>query len=912
MFRNVIADIEFPQNAEPKIVITSGRMELAMAEHVPSSPEQAGLLTIDGKGLQFNLSSPVSLDMRGQLAGTFTAGEQKLRLVIPKGLNVNVSSAALKLVGGRVDRNNSSISGSVELPLAKAMGAYARNPFWAGAAQLATTPGNPPVAAPSVPDGPINGALKQRYNLKSLANMSSGLNAGDINGRQVNAIQLSGLQKQVLRASLAYALELKDSIPATETVAIPFAMHAWDGAGIVDTEKSLPAFYTGGEFQASSSKVTIDLSTDQDPANSGNGASWMGLVMENITVTLPDDFKNENRSVKIPTNQTFTYERNGLCGFYNPPPAENEGETGSGIAVDNLLNFNANVREMQLDIYGGRVKAELLGQLKAHSLDGRMLGYRMIIDSGTETKAINIREENPDSPGLLTVTGGRLEEREGDVNKGKGDLYLNGTLQTSTGTETLLNGLSLQEPAEFADLVIPCEAANMPRSEGGQIVVSDVNPVYGYAKFTKPVKAKLRDVYSVEIRGLRLGRNGTFTDMQLEGGIKLADNLPFNAGVDADRVYINNALIPQSGYVAASVKPQIVEGQTNVQLEYPFEDIVNLSSYLKLIGKEFRGDGQFSFSVKDNGDNGDDEDDNTGLGQIAARIGGNYWVFGLKVGADGIPLGPMKLRELGGALGYNVDIPDNYSLVKNDLTIIYDWEVENNEDPKAFLIAATSMELKDIFNLNSAQLIIESGPSLELSGEGVILGQSIGPSLVGYYHPGTFKASITFNELKLECFDIGSLNGSVGFEAGPSTWGVYVGYPEIMKMRTPDGIVYGFGVGFRSQEDAWLAMAKAMIGYDTGDIELGIVYLHAAVSAEGEVVVTNESFAGALTIRGEGDGGIIVLGDRYPIIQLALMLQGSVSSPPFVLAGDAEVYYHLDLFLIEKEGSVDWHIEYAA
>lgn len=222
-------------------------------------------------------------------------------------------------------------------------------------------------------------------------------------------------------------------------------------------------------------------------------------------------------------------------------------------------------------------------------------------------------------------------------------------------------------------------------------------------------------------------------------------------------------------------------------------------------------------------------------------------------------------------------------------------------------------EVRDIY------LVVEKGPTLEMGG--VYYGpdsvddfagsgglKKMGDASIGYYHrQKLFKFSISLYDFGMYGLTV---SGDMGFEMSPDYWEFRMGYPNMLTTRA-DPFNVGFGLAIRDSDiDESYIKAKAQFGFDaTGDI--GIVYVRAFLMAGGEGIYINNNLWLSVYLRGGVEGGVRALGKNFKVISLMLEANGDLkksSSGKWSLDANTRISYHVDLWLDDISGSVNWHV----
>ncbi|MGE5654744.1 MAG: hypothetical protein ACM3ZQ_10880, partial [Bacillota bacterium] len=355
---------------------------------------------------------------------------------------------------------------------------------------------------------------------------------------------------------------------------------------------------------------------------------------------------------------------------------------------------------------------------------------------------------------------------------------------------------------------------------------------------------------------------------------------------------------------------------------YHYQELVKIKGSLLFDGQEYRdqGDGRFWFTI-----GSDPEQPLGGLkGNVKARFGANeysYWMMKFDL-PQPTPLGPLQMdTSFSGIAGYNVVVPAVDGSISvpsgwNDATFA-NWHKQNNG--RSFFVAQTALHLmvggETLFTLDPVRLVIESGPALTMDAAVIWAGQPIAFGSISYYHPQhRFSAVLTVPEMSLPVFSQYTVSGSMSFGVGPDYWAIALGYPELVTVGLPiSGLPCELGAGFGYEYDQGHSTLKmrAMASVDTGDVSLGIVYIRAYIRADGELILELPSdFQMTVHIQGGAEGGVKLKGKRFRVIRMGLDLlgQGANNGGGLRVSGHARVYWSVDLWLLEVDGSVDWNM----
>lgn len=916
-----------------EIHISSGSMEMQLGSvtlaELPANNEETfeGLLTMNGGGLQFGFSQ-LRLFADGTLQGEFTADRQRHALAVPQGLALEIQNATLALLGeARVESAASSISGCVLLPFAL----VGTTPY--GMAQLTN------------------------YNFAALGELDPNTLTNE------DTLALNSALDYTLYCFAANGINQHGSDPILPGKgSISFNCSNWGGSGfVIQASSGLRMVELQAGFGFAGSDIIIDLSSDESPDNAPplSGPDWLGLVFEHSQIALPTDVipSSSGGQVVVAVTDEFYYARNGLQGFYE------KRSDGQPIEVDLYrLGFACYLKNAVIDMYGSRIQADLSGDLEVDTLElvgDRKLPFKALCDEGSDTLTVTTDESELVRSGsgaslTASIMSGRMNER---------GLFVNGVL----GIVTTHNGKEVRvENLEFSDVKLPSLPEHLPH-KGETVGAFDPEESsmetlpYGFAMLAQPVTGNLGS-FEVEVRSFQLYWDTTErrVDVRLGCGVKLADNVPLNHGLDIDGVYLSGIFKPErspGSRIDSAAEMLLDLGLCTVQLDYCYQDVLQVTAQVGLVdagpdGFEFKGSGRAVFKLSQLEDSeeqaeSDNLEDSENLASIdiQARFGRKsqqrrqeelyYWVIKLSLdgdyldsSSDKVSFGVFDMEHLQGVIGYNLAVEkDRNGIYTCDIGQDIDaWEINEEDKGNLFLSAATTLTIPKLLKLENAVLIIESGPSLQLEGDvNLYTGVPEAPwtyvasGVVGYYHPGTFKLSATFPELAPPFLGDGmKISGSLGFTAGPSFWAIYIGYPEMIIVKTA-GQVYGVGLGFESRTAGYTFMARLMYGYGLEyDIE-GFAFLEAELTAQGSVMVDIDiasektTIGGSLGIRGKASGGLY----DYPV-KITLIIDAGVNVliPPegrdsgMYLSGSVRVAYHVEICFFSISDDYNFNLEY--
>ena len=746
---------------------------------------------------------------------------------------------------------------------------------------------------------------------------------------------------------------------------VPFSVSQWDGNGFVVQDTTMTPVKIGkapimamlGSFAlshlssgsaaddsigATPGKVALDLTraaayTGEAPADA-TIPDWMGIVIKNGNVSLPDAYikTDDNQKVRFKlTPGELLYDLNGFC-------YQNQAYTPEGVPVnfgEALGGFqDVTVYNVVMDLYGNQTNLQIDGDMAVPLLNTR-IKVKLYTDKNSSLVCTVAETDKLDTSGKgktkIKILNGYLDEK---------GLHVDGTLDFAFENSITYSDI------QFNELVIPADMS--------KIAQEDENNIYGRVLFDKPYLINFHD-FPMEIRALSListktalqikknsstesisSGMGYDTTLTLWGGMQLSDNLSADTNEDLDRIVLGKAF----------TNPAIIYNNSKSKIEMDFEDFT-----------QFEGVG--TPKVTD-GDEGIVEYDTEGMEmlfngaldafagmpiKVNTRIGydkkksRSFFAVAIFYGQDdpgedrpqGIPLGCYgEINDITGMIGYNLDMDKNedgtyhFSSDKTSLFNSIDTMAVNRTDGGNYFFALSATmyikygELK-LGQVRNMYLVLEKGPTVELGGfyygpttiDTLVTGdednlKEMGVIRMGYYHrERLFKFSLSLNDAGMYGLTV---NGDIGFDMCPDYWELRMGYPDALQASVSDYASVWFGLIIRSShiDDSFIS-AQTGFSFDTGDVTLGIVFIRAylAIGGEGYYNFDQESLYLHVYLRGGVEGGVKVGGKRFRVISLMLEAEGTLQKTHnWKLDASARIRYHVDLWLMDIGGSVGWSI----
>lgn len=895
------------------------------------------LETVDNKGLELGFTL-AGFDAQGRLSGSFSLnGSQYMRTVIPAGLGIRAQNASLVYLDGSVVSLKSFISGRVLLPFA------------------------------TFEDDPVSGG--QMMKLSELGNVSAQnienltkaiVNSGILSAQEVNLLDnsLYYMADIVQSNALLVAPDLKDESSPWSNV--PFSVSNWDGEGFVIQDTTMTpvkigksplsaiirnfksGINTSGDnfddsIGATPGKVALDLT--RDAAYTGESPEdaampeWMGIVIKNGNISLPEDYIKTEANTRVRFNLTpgeLLYDLNGFC-------YQNQAYTPEGVPVnfgEALGGFtDVIVYNIVIDLYGNNTNLQIDADM-AVPLFNKRVKVKLYTDKNSKLVCTVSETDKLDPSGKGTV---KVKILNGFLDKN--GLHVDGMLDFAMGSSLTFGDI------QFNDLVIPADMA--------KIAKEDENSIYGRALLDKPYLIKFHD-FPMEIRAVTMYsdlmygmvKKNSYTGPKYDttitfwGGMQLSDNLSADANEDVDRIVINKICS----------NPTVVYDNSKSKIEMDFEDFAQM-------------DGVGTPKVTDDKE-GLVEYDTDGMEMIFngaldafkylpikvntrigydKKMGRSFFAVAIFYGQDdgdserpqGIPLGCYgEINDMTGMIGYNLDMEKNedgtyhFSSQKTSLFNSIDtMKVNRTPGGNYFFAVSATMYIKygelKLGQVRNMYLIVEKGPTVELGGfyygpttiDALVTGDEsklseMGVIRMGYYHKDRlFKFSLSLNDAGMYGITV---NGDMGFDMCPDYWELRMGYPKALQANVSNYASMWFGLVIRSSSiDESYIKAQTGFSFDTGDITLGIVFLRAylAVGGEGYYNFDSESLYLHVYLRGGVEGGVKAMGKRFRVINLMLEADGTLQkSSNWRLDASARIYYHVDLWLTDIGGSVGWNV----
>jgi len=908
------------------------------------------LETLDNSGFEFKYGL-LSFSPSGLLSGKLTLSkDQTLRLVIPAGLGLKASSSTLVYEQGAVSAAASSIKGKILLPFTTFDDTYV-----------------PPagIIRPNLNDSAVlagfdrflpKGIVAETPSRDSIIQSMTEVETADLDSA------IAYFAERVQSTSLLIMPASAALIARLSTVDLDIA--AWDGHGMAMTQTSMTPANVGNAGADTSAaigitpgRVALDLdrrsglNIEGAPAETSENF-WLGIIVKEGRLALPAEYIKQDNGQRIAfglTSGELIYDLNGFSYqnlIYNP----------EGTPVDfgpRLGNFrDVKIFDCTLDLYGNRVNLEMNGELGIPLFNFEKGKIKLYTNKDGDFICTMAQTPSIDAAGTgevkVTIQGGQLMPD---------GLHVHGLLDINLAESLVMSGVA------FNELIIPSDMAMLTET-------GNAEQHYGVALLDQPQTVKFHD-FPTEIRSLSFvaekkqlqisllkptfasGLQRTYSlagipmtgatlevyqsSLTLWGGLQLSDNIALNVKDDFDRIEISGALS----------KPAVNYDASVAKLDFEFEEYVKIDGVVKPV-PDTADKGYVEYTAV--GD-GIDMAFNT-ICDLAGyhvhsktRFGYDYenerYFFALGSyydDPDGISFYYGKMKNINGVIGYNIDLPkaaDGRFAIPKGKSALFDsvsgMAVDRSPGGNYFFASTVLLEFGisyqeatiKIVEVRDCYIIVEKGPNLESGGdlytpldieELVTEGNFsyTGYTRLGYYHPQRlFQFDSVIEEM--ETFSL-TVSGSVGCEMNPVFWEVRIGYPDALEAKVSYLAEAGFGIMFRSSDIPDDSYIKARIYFNfDAEANISIVYVRAYLhaGAEGLYEFDTKRFVLDVWVEGGVEGGIKVKGKRYNIIHVMMGANGQIigqMGQDWQLSANARIYYSLDLWITEIDGSVNWHI----
>lgn len=908
------------------------------------------LETLDNNGLEYKFGL-LSFSPEGQMNGRLTlVREQTLRLVIPAGLGLKASTSTLVYENGTVAADSSTIKGKILLPFSTFDDTFVPpsaiiQPNFNSSSVLAGFDRFLPEGI--VTETPTKEVIIQSMTAEETADLDKAITY--FAGR----VQSSSLLIMPSAAALISRLS-----------AVDLDIQAWDGHGIAMNHTSMTPANVGNAAADTSAalgvtpgQVALDLdrrsalSIQDAPVETGENF-WVGIIVKEGRLALPAEYIKQDNGQRIAMGLKageLIYDLNGFSYqnlIYNPEGTP----VNFGAKLGNFSDVK--IHDCTLDLYGNRVNLEMNGELGIPLFNFEKGKIKLYTNKDGDFVCTMAQTPAIDASGTgevkVTILGGQLMPD---------GLHVNGLLDISFADRMEISGVA------FNELIIPSDMTRLTTDD-------NVNQHYGVALFDQPQTVSFHN-FPTEIRAFSFATdkkllqvslmkptfiNGLIrtlsiagspltgstlefyqSSLTLWGGLQLADNIALNVKDDFDRIVIDQTMSKPAINYEASVS----------RLDFEFEEYVKIDGVVRPVPST-TDQGYVEYTAV-----GDSIDmafnticDRAGYSvHSKTRFGYDYendrYFFALGSYYDdpsGISFYYGKMKNINGVIGYNVDLPraadGRYAIPKGKSALfdsISSMVVDRSPGGNYFFASTVLLEFGisyedatiKIVEVRDCYIVVEKGPCLESGGdlytpldiEELVTSGNFsytGYTRIGYYHPQRlFQFDSVIEEM--ETFSL-TVSGSVGCEMNPVFWEVRIGYPDPLTAKASNLFDAGFGMMFRSSEVPDDSYIKAHIFFNfDAEGNISIVYVRAWLhaGAEGLYEFDSKRFVLDVWLEGGVEGGIKVKGKRYSIIHLMLGANGQIigqSGQDWQLSANARIYYSLDLWLTDIEGSVNWHI----
>ncbi len=901
---------------------------------------------------------PVGNDVPNQfkfdMEGKITAGkiathtnqeEQALQLLVPGGSMLRISQASLSFKDGGVDPMGGILRGRLILPF-EASGGISSDGGVEGV-----------YAAPAhIEEGDLDALLKAADgNLPAslLKQMQDGvIHFGETVQSQGLLIVPQNKQKQ------------------DQCSYVKISVNNWTGEGFItengtsmtntnmaDRSLDLALQHKQGFEIDPKGNVTVDLSRTSSFNKPGAPKEcsedfWVGIIINDGKLLLPPGYLQTEDGSAIEFNLApgkMIYDLNGFnyqTYLYAPTEEGVKARTG-----EELGGFkDAWIHDVMVDMYNNKIDFEVNLTVAVDFLMGNMVDAKLY--------TLKEPDEYGNKPGtfLCSVTPTLIENSVAEnfdlrIDSGWFEpqgMRISGAMQLPDAD--LGFDVKSDDLLEFIDLVIPAEKNNTTSSTK-----------YGFATLSEPVKVNFNG-FTVEVRELNLEYDtgdpifrpnplGLLTlynsnRITLQGATVLSDNIPLSAeNTDSIVITSRRADTPFSAPALPFQLRVNYDTSTSV-LNNTFDDCFTVGGVLTPkksktgsasashtgSGGQFRtlatGDGDrfmeyetadLAFGFLDSlGVIPFKTDTRFGFDTVLSR---NY--FAIRLIYDGMPVefGVGQISNVEGIVAYNMVIDrdtkqhNRFIFPKN----VHDLEVYTGSGTSFAAAIRGTLNVMHLCEIREMYFAFDRGPIVEAGGDfyvpldpGALLKSNpdpftkVGTVVIMYNHPNrhfTFNTDLNYKVMSI------SVTGSISLQYNPKLFGVYIGYPEMLKAHIPP-YKAGAGFGFQAASEDSFVAAKLMLGWQY-DADIGIVYISGYIEggASGEYHFKGAeegSFNLDIYVTGGIKGGIRFRG-RHDIISLYVNAEGSLSKKStgsWRLSASCKVGYSLDLFLVSVSGSV--------
>jgi hypothetical protein len=919
-----------------------------------------GLETVDNIGLGYGYSV-ASFNTAGKLSGAFAlTGTRTLRLVIPAGLGMRVTESNMTWVDGTVDATRSTIKGKLVLPFRTFEDSLPveLDPSVFGGIPQKIDPsfGNLAGIDRLLPEGSVQTDVKTDFSSVLLT---------------LKPVEAASLDQSMLYLgytiqSTSLLVLPKDPLVQEQMSTVPFDIKSWGGAGFTLADGTMtPALVgnsdkpTGDEIGVTPGHISIDLDRAAFISTEGAPAEtlipfWLGIVVKNGRVSLPSDYimTDEGKRVFFTlTSGQLLYDLNGIT-------YQNIVVSTEGIPVDfgTALGGFRDVRvfSCMLDLYANKVNVEIRGDMGIPLFGYQRANVKLFTSKELGTLVCTVAETDKFDP---SGTGNvRFKVSSGELKPD--GLHMNGTLDVAFTDKMTFSDLA------FTDLVVPADMEKMT-AEGNPAAL------YGKAIFDTPLLVDFHG-FPMEVRSLSFQSTKTQlkigllkavvqagvvherklarlsfdtaklvdfypTALTLWGGMQLSDTVAMNTKDNFDRIVFADVM----------TRPEIRYEESKSKLDLDFEE------FSSVVGVVVPKAGSTDSTVVEY-DTSDlemafdaasslvgvpiDTNVRLGLDKTLKRYFFAVGIFYNDPVNGGISFGYGQMNEITGIMAYNLALPrseDGHFAVpkgKGELFAAVDTvKVDTSADGNWFFAAGAKLTLGlgagaafvPLGEVRDLYLFVEKGPDVEIGGDfyaptdvvKIATGGGfsyVGSARISYYH----SLELLQFSLMLRDFPMmgSEVTGDLGFDMCPTYWEVRIGYPETLTAKAAGLYGYGFGIAYRDSDlpDDSYIRAKLLFDFDTGDVSIWPVYVRAYLNAgaEGQYFFDSNTLILDVWLHGGAEGGIKAFGRKYAIIHLMIDATGRLTNAGggWDLQAHVSVYYSLDLWLDEIEGSVDWNI----
>lgn len=879
------------------------------------------LETLNNEGIFFDNSFFLSFDLEGKINGKINSQvEQSLQLLVPGGSALRISDISILFNDGEIS-NQSGFNGKLILP------------FEHGSAEGIGAPVSYVGGHPD--ENELDQLLESFKEGKDLTVIEKAKLIDSLI-KYGRTVQQNGL------LIVPSDLELQESCSS-----IPLNIREWDGRGFLVEETTItPTRITNRNLnmedqrsqaivvEAKTVKVDLDREAFIKIKDDGQGTIrtpketqedfWVGIIYDEGSLSLPESFIRTKSHKPI----VFSLEPGEMLYDLNGFNYQNYLYSKAGVEAEfgeELGGFeNVKVFDCLLDFYANRVNLEINAKVEVDLFQKNWVDVKLYTNQKSEDGEVGkflcsvapIEIEAALAEGIdLSISGGWVNPD---------GMLLNGSF------DVIIKEIKNDDILSFSQLLIPANPQDAVKDEGKE-------KIYGTAALDKPINVDFEG-FTMEVRALDIENilrdvpsimgnpKESLNVFSLLGATEIAENIPL-LEESKDRISIACYLDK-----TASKIPEVLYEDSLAVLEASFDECFEVEGALVPKSSDNQ-EGLVEYAT-----------DDLMLGflsnlcpsvvKVESRFGYDLQMqrcyFALAMGVFDLPIefGVGTLKDFTGVILYNMVVErDNlqrFVIPTKDNMKEYIANYQVHRESQSNFAGAISGTL-EIFKLCQIQRLyfgFERGPIVDAGGDlyvpldiGALIGDGdpyteIGKAVIRYNHPDRhFAINMELSARLL----IVSITGDLGLEYNPKVFGVYIGYPDMLRGQVGP---YGVGVALvlrHEKGEDFYAMAKSEFFFDY-DANIKIVFIRGYIyaGAEGSYYFDKKELSLGARLEGGISGGIKAKGKRFNIISFYLGAQGDmVSRAPFKswdVSAKCKVSYHLNLYLCKISGSVNANI----